>query len=66
MEVEALKDALATALQKHDWFYSYSDDYSVYKKGEKEAAEIYAMMQKMGQMGHLREAMEVFTLYKQD
>jgi tyrosine-protein phosphatase YwqE len=30
-------------LEKHDWFYFMSDDHSVYKKGAKEAEELFAL-----------------------
>lgn len=28
------------ALQRHDWFYAYSDDHSVWKRGAAEATKL--------------------------
>lgn len=37
-------DAIDRALKRHDRFYAYSDDPSVYSRGEREAREIAAFM----------------------
>jgi hypothetical protein len=31
---------LEKLLQNHDWFYQYSDDYSVYERGDRESDTI--------------------------
>jgi len=32
-------------LSEHDWYYQYSDDYGVWKKGNEEAARIRQLLQ---------------------
>lgn len=36
-------------LAKHDWFYSYSDDYSVYRRGEDNMAQIRRLQPQVDQ-----------------
>lgn len=33
--MSTLLDELEDMLSKHDWFYSYSDDFGVYRRGER-------------------------------
>lgn len=39
MSINTLQD-LETRLQKHDWTFSFSDDYSVYYRGHRDHNEI--------------------------
>lgn len=36
------KDEYISALKRHDWFYEYSDDHSVWRRGSDERSKLYA------------------------
>lgn len=36
------KEEYAELLENHDWFYQYSDDFRVYRKGEEERSNLRA------------------------
>lgn len=57
--LQAYKDALA----KHDWYYQYSDDPSVYRKGCKTFADIVAYRGKCVSAGLKEEAEEVYQQF---
>ena len=38
-------------LKDHDWYFSYSDDFRVWKKGEEEHKKIMDMVKKLGKDG---------------
>lgn len=40
--MSTLLDELEDMLSKHDWFYSYSDDFGVYRRGERSWEELSA------------------------
>lgn len=40
-------DAIEDMLSKHDWFYSYSDDFRVYSRGERSYKQILAAVRKL-------------------
>tara|TARA_Y100000389_G_scaffold72636_1_gene69386 strand:- start:8076 stop:8294 length:219 start_codon:yes stop_codon:yes gene_type:complete len=42
-------------LEKHDWYYTYSDDHRYYVKGSDERKAIQAMCQENGSMLRLYE-----------
>ena len=35
---------LESKLKSHDWYYHYSDDYSVFRRGERQWSELVALM----------------------
>ncbi len=37
---------LREALARHDWYYNYSDDYSVYRRGSENASRIQELRRK--------------------
>ena len=39
---------LKEMLKNHDWFYQYSDDFSVWKRGSKEYDAIHAVIRNAG------------------
>jgi hypothetical protein len=41
---EPFIEQLETALKKHDWYYSYSDDSRVYRRGVDEQNEIRRLL----------------------
>lgn len=41
-------------LATHDWFYDYSDDYSVWKRGQEHAAKIAALGRQVDPTGQIR------------
>lgn len=57
--LQAYKDALA----KHDWYYQYADDYSVYCKGNRTASAIDHALGKCIQAGLEKEAEEVYQQF---
>tara|TARA_B100000029_G_C17598462_1_gene964974 strand:- start:3777 stop:3980 length:204 start_codon:yes stop_codon:yes gene_type:complete len=56
MNLYSLED-LKDLLEKHDWYYTFSDDYKVYRKGVKSEALIKKVVKEVGAPGE--------TLYKQ-
>jgi hypothetical protein len=50
---------LELRLKHHDWYYNYSDDYSVWKRGEADASRIAALVTACGDKGK-----ELFEQYK--
>jgi hypothetical protein len=53
-----IKVALASHLQGHDWYYSYSDDITVWRKGEKQLGEIKGLIGAMSDKDAARELWE--------
>jgi len=47
-------------LSKYDWWYSYSDDHSVYKKGEKQSQEISNLFQKLLKTSDYDDAVQAY------
>jgi hypothetical protein len=47
---------LKTALADHDWYYSYSDDHSVYCRGRDQANKIHDLRRKCRAAGLADEA----------
>ena len=42
---------LAQKLQYHDWYYNYSDDHSVWRRGEERSAQIQSEMKYLNSLG---------------
>ena len=40
MSFRAIKEEFAKMLEKHDWYYDYSDDHRVFLRGSKQRQEI--------------------------
>lgn len=40
-------DTYVQRLRSHDWYYAYSDDYSVYCRGRDQAAELIRMAERL-------------------
>ena len=57
--LQAYKDALA----KHDWYYQYSDDPSVYRKGLRTQEDICIASTKCIRAGLEKEAEEVYQQF---
>lgn len=55
--------ALETMLKKHDKYYDYSDDHSVYTKGRKEWDNIQALSAQLKLAGYSEEVQELFNKY---
>ena len=53
-------EELEAMLQRHDWYYQYSDDHSVYKEGDAKSNQIYA---KMKELGNTSEVKALFDKY---
>ena len=45
-------------LKSHDWYYSYSDDYKVWKRGKEHHKKIMDLVKQLG-----REGMKIYTTY---
>ena len=52
---------LKSALAGHDWYYSYSDDYSVYCRGRDEANHIHNLRRKCLAAGLGDEADAIYS-----
>lgn len=60
---QELLQAYKEALAKHDWYYQYSDDYSVYCKGNRTASAIDHALGKCIQAGLEKEAEEIYQKF---
>lgn len=58
-ELQTLEDMLL----KHDKYYDYSDDHSVYKKGEQEYSAICRLSEQLKIAGYSEEVQELFKKY---
>lgn len=54
---------LESMLKKHDKYYDYSDDHSVYKKGEAEYNAICNLSSQLKIAGYTEEVQELFKKY---
>lgn len=54
---------LETMLKKHDKYYDYSDDHSVWRKGNQEWKEINALSQQLKLAGYTEEVQELFNKF---
>lgn len=44
-------DEYTQALQKHDWYFEYSDDHNVWKKGNEAAKKLRAAQTQLDPLG---------------
>ena len=51
------KEEFLKVLARHDWFYQYSDDYSVWRRGQEASDRIQGLIQQHP------ELKEVYTTY---
>ena len=54
---------LEKLLQNHDWFYQYSDDYSVYERGNRESDTINTVINALKDAGFGKEADALYDKY---
>ena len=54
---------LEVALSTHDWFYQYSDDFAVYKKGRSSLQRIKSYMNTLKEKGYEDESKELYKKY---
>ncbi len=57
-------DVLENLLSNHDWYYMYSDDHKVWKRGRDQAEEIQRQMNIACGLGLFNEAEELYANYK--
>jgi hypothetical protein len=50
-------------LASHDWYYNYSDDYSVYARGRDHASSIRAELDRLKALGFETEAKDLYKKY---
>lgn len=60
---QALLDFYKQSLQAHDWYYQYSDDPYVYRKGQRTASTIRECKSKCIRAGLEKEAEEVYEQF---
>lgn len=58
-----LLQELETLAAKHDWFYEYSDDHSVWKKGFDKQREIDRLVYYCNEAGLYKEAVDILSKY---
>jgi hypothetical protein len=61
--MELLKQ-FSKACQTHDWFYQYSDDHRVWKKGHSQRASINSLHTQLKEHGLGDKATEIFEKYR--
>ena len=54
---------LEKLLKNHDWFYQYSDDYSVYERGDRESNIINEVINALKDAGFGKEADDLYDKY---
>ena len=54
---------LEKLLKNHDWFYQYSDDYSVYARGDRESNTINEVINALKDAGFGKEADDLYDKY---
>ena len=54
---------LEVLLKKHDKYYDYSDDHSVWSKGDKEYRSIQSLSKQLKLAGYAEEVQELFNQY---
>jgi len=57
-------DELRDLCSTHDWFYSFSDDHTVWKRGSAQIAKIRACMLGLQEQGMGNEAKQVYENWK--
>ena len=57
-------DVLENLPAIHDWYYMYSDDHKVWKRGRDQAEEIQRQMNIACGLGLFNEAEELYANYK--
>lgn len=62
MDNQHLKD-FEQILALHDWFYQYSDDYSVYSRGRRQQQSIESMHRSLRMMGLGEQADQLYNKY---
>jgi len=55
-KLKAALDEFERALQQHDWYYDYSDDSRVWRRGNNQRIELDSMLKLLHEMGAGREA----------
>jgi len=56
-------ETLEKLLQNHDWFYQYSEDYSVYERGRRESSTINTAIKVLEDAGLSDEANDLYEKY---
>ena len=54
---------LRQLLKEHDWYYNYSDDHSVWQRGEARSGEIRLQMTVCEDLGYGEEARKMWNQY---
>ena len=64
MNAEQLLETLNQKLLTHDWYYMYSDDSGVYRRGMEQADDIRALMTQAKSLGCELRAKTLYNGYK--
>lgn len=54
---------LAKKLQYHDWYYNYSDDHSVWRRGEERSAQIQGEIKYLNSLGLEQQTLALWEQY---
>jgi hypothetical protein len=54
---------LAKKLQYHDWYYHYSDDHSVWRRGEEQGVQIQSEMKYLNSLGLEEQVQALWEQY---
>tara|TARA_Y100000996_G_scaffold85987_1_gene59785 strand:- start:6277 stop:6549 length:273 start_codon:yes stop_codon:yes gene_type:complete len=57
---------LKEILEKHDWFYSYSDDHTVWQKGRDQRSDIRTLLNQANELGYGDAASEIYNKHVPD
>jgi hypothetical protein len=64
MNADTLLAELASKLKSHDWYFMYSDDGNVYRRGVQQFDEIGALMAQAKSVGAELRAKTLFESYR--
>jgi len=59
-------DTFSQALHRHDWLYNYSDDHSVWSRGQDELNDLRRMIDELDRAGLGQEARALFNKVARD
>jgi tRNA G26 N,N-dimethylase Trm1 len=59
-------EILEEKLQQHDWYYQYSDDHRVWKRGSEQSKVIQNLIKELQELGYGDQAEKLFHKYLND
>ena len=64
-KLDAQIERLRQLMQRHDWFYQYSDEYRIWQAGNKSDGNIRSLASQLRKRGHDKEVSDLYAQYDQ-